>query len=292
MVKVLELLEEDVPRFTKVFICARDIFGDFTGEYYKVLVDQEERLLHVVEDEQGYIYTLYILNEDGTISYDMFVSDKDFNVTQIGYDDFEYMKQEEQTVLKYREREDSEALIVRKREVEDLDGNDGVIIYAQYNGDKDERVYFTFNQRHIPTNNRVYDGRIKNPSTIWFEENVLKSQEKGKKCKSRQYISYELPNGELFFSRILFVDSKGNAITGYPFCKKYSLEELEKMVKDKGFKSYVPKDIIDIHNGEDLKMRLCKDIALLIKDIKKNYCDCKRLDLELGFWGDEDDENN
>ncbi len=325
MIEIKELMEEDVPRYTKAFLVARDLLGDFTGEYFKVFIDGKEKLLHLVEEEEYNLYTLYTLNEDGTISYDMFTTDKEHNVTQVGYEDFEASFCDGQTLLKYRDEKHAESLSVRKREVPDYDGLDGSIVYAQYDGDKDIRVIMTFNQMHFEKNKIVYENRVKTPFSIQIEERLLASQEKGKKAKSTSYISrtfdsevepflhglatvrdygnsgslgssYSLQRGDRTtkYFKILFVTKDGNAITGFPFCKQYSQEQMEEMLTRSGFKPRVSKEIMDIHNGNDSTLAMCRELAAIMRDIRKDYedVDCKKLELEIGFGSGENHENN
>lgn len=325
MIEIKELMEEDIPKYTNAFLVARDIMGDFFGEYFKIFVGGQERLLHYVEEENGNIYTIYVVNEDDSVSYDMFATDKEQNVRQVGYDDFELILDEGMTTIKYRDEVHAESLCVRKRTCPDYDGLDGSIIYAQYNGEKDERAILVYNQMHFENNKMVYENRVRTPFSVQFEAKVLASQAKGKSPKNVSYISrtfdseaepmlfgvatvkdygmnkvlgggYSLQRGDTTtkYFKILYVSKSGNAITGFPICKQYTQEDMEKMLESKGFQPKVPKRIMNLHNGNDSQLMRCREVASLMKDLRKNLVDvdCKKLELELGLGSGLYDENN
>lgn len=328
MVEIRELMEEDIPKYTGVFLIARELFGDFTGEYFKVIVEGEENVLHFVEDENYNLYTLYLKNEDGTFNYTMFSTDKENKILQVGYEDFEANFSDGQTVLRYRDEKHSELLCVRRRSVPDYDGMDGSIIYAQYDAEKDERAIMTFNQIHFENNKNVYETRVRTPFSIQFEEKLLASQEKGKNAKTTTYISrtFDAEKESLLFGltmikdyglerllstengtfslqredhvtryfKVLFVSKEEKAVVGYPFCKQYTQEEMEELLERRGFQGKVPKLIMNIHNGNDKTLMVAKDIVAQMSEIRKLYeeVDVRKLELELGFGSGENHENS
>lgn len=326
MIEIKELMEEDVPKYTNAFLIVREILGSFAGQYLKLFIDGEERLLHLVESEEDNLYTIYQVHEDESLSYTMFVTDKEHNVVQVGYEDFELFLADGQTTIKYRDEKRAESLCVRRRSVADYDGMDGTIIYAQYNSENDSRAILTFNQMHFENNKNVYETRVRTPFSIQFEEKLLASQEKGKKPKSQVYIGRTfdsdvepvlfglttlkdygmtgvLGNGPVSLQRgdtttkyfkILYVAKDGNAITGFPLCKQYSQEDMESMLVSKGFKPKVSREIMNLHNGNDATLHICKEVAAQMKEILKSIedVDCKKLELELGFGSGDLSENN
>ncbi len=323
MVEIKGLNEEDIPKYLEAFVKARELLGSFEGNYYKLYIDGEERLLHHVND----LMTIYYLSDEGLVNCQMFTVDENYNVVQVGYDSFEIAFVDNQVVASSRDEKQFSYLTVEKRpNGNDREGFNGLIVYAQFNAETDKRVVIGYPQMYLGEKTRIYPARLEKPLTIKFDKKVMVSQAKGKEAPAKTYIRHTFDysdNPKLFsivtikdfgleailkqnpvalqkgdrvtrYFKMLFQNKDGLAVTGFPLCSQYSQEEINTMIENNGFRASVPQILVDIYNGDDYTLRLCQEVATLMKkvshDLEKEE-DCKKLVLEINLDGEMDEDN-
>ena len=85
MYKLKELTDQDVLNHDLGIRCAYQVYGDVVGVFYLVEKDGKEYVLHNCEN----VFMLIEEFEDNTVSYTMFGVDENFELSDLGYKDFE-----------------------------------------------------------------------------------------------------------------------------------------------------------------------------------------------------------
>lgn len=296
MYKLKELTDNDVLRHELSIRCAYQVHGDVVGTFYLLDKDGKESILHNVDN------IFMIIDElDGKVSYTMFAVDDNFELSDLGYPEFEFHLLDNEYVFLDRETGNSYSIALNERvDGEDVDGYNGYVRFTQFNTDTKERATITF--QHMYSQGRMVSPfYTKKPFQVIFQSNV-KLTKKGefKSNKKKQYIaktfsvyddklgydiatikdyglsefmekgSYALQNNERSITRyykILYVTDSLYAATGFPFTRQYSLEDMIDMLKMRGFGYEIPQQYMDIYNGRD---ELLNEVKQLIEEIKKN----------------------
>lgn len=296
MYKLKELTDNDVLRHELSIRCAYQVHGDVVGTFYLLDKDGKESILHNVDN------IFMIIDElDGKVSYTMFAVDDNFELSDLGYPEFEFHLLDNEYVFLDRETGNSYSIALNERvDGEDVDGYNGYVRFTQFNPDTKERTTITF--QHMYSQGRMVSPfHTKKPFQVIFQSNV-KITKKGefKSNKKKQYIaktfsvyddklgydistikdyglnefmekgSYALQDNERSITRyykILYVTDSLYAATGFPFTRQYSLEDMIDMLKMRGFGYEIPQQYMDIYNGRD---ELLNEVKQLIEEIKKN----------------------
>lgn len=296
MYKLKELSDNDILRYELSIRCAYQVHGDVVGTFYLLDKDGKEFILHNVDN------IFMIIDElAGKVSYTMFAVDDNFELSDLGYPEFEFHLLDNEYVFLDRETGNSYSIALNERaDGEDVDGYNGYVRFTQFNPNTKERATITF--QHMYSQDRMVSPfYTKKPFQVIFQSNI-KITKKGefKSNKKKQYIaktfsfyddkhsydiatikdyglskfmekgSYALQNNERSITRyykILYVTDSLYAATGFPFTRQYSLEDMIDMLKMRGFSYEIPQQYMDIYNGRD---ELLNEVKQLIEEIKKN----------------------
>ena len=295
MYKLKELRDEDVERHADCIKCAYQVYGDVVGVFYLLEKDGKEYILH----NQDNVF-MVISEENNGVSYTMFAVDENFELSDLGYKDFELHIMDGEYVFQNRETGISTSLILRERDDgEDIDGYNGFVRYTQYNPGEKTRATVTFQHMHYGEG-KISPYHIKRPFQFIFYDVKQKRNGQIKINFKDQFIgrqfdydkekilydivaikdyglsefldkgSYALQKEERYVNRyykILYVNDNHYAKTGFPFTRQYTLEDMKAKLSECGFSYEIPQEYIDIYNGRD---EVITDIRGLIDEIKKN----------------------
>lgn len=297
-IDIKEISELEIPKYAPIFSCIYNLFGDYSGVYFKLILDGEEKLLQRRDD----MFILYSLEDINLVGYEMFTIDEEYQVNSAGFDDFEMHTINGDRVVQDRNSTNLESLIfIKFGDGRDVDGYDGRVGYIQYNQEKDVRLMLIFQQMYNSMG-KVYSFHVnKEPFQILIEKG-LSAKQKGSLLPVRQtsYIreSFDYRDNNFFYNLAAIKDyglvefmekgayalqkenkivryykmlgrrENGYAITGFPFCKQYSFEEFDEMFKQYGFKKKIPDHLIAIHNGEYRDLNYYQEIATFMKNVE------------------------
>ncbi len=320
-IDIKELNELDIPGYAPIFYCIYDLFGDYVGFYFKLIIDGKEKILQRRDD----LFVLYSIEDVNLVSYEMFTVDEEYKVSSAGFDEFEIHTINGDKVLQDRGSSNLESLVFIKRsDGQDADGYDGSVGYIQYNQEKDVRLMLIYQQMYN-TNERVYSFHVdKNPFQILLEKGVnAKKNGSILPVRSTRYIraDYDINEHEMFYNFAVIKDyglqefmEKGAfalhrektisryqkiigmtpgkyALTGFPLCSQYRYEDFDELFAQYGFKNKVPSNLLAVHNGEFEGLNYYQQIASFMQEIEMTPPD-EVVKLNLKFGGNEEDGTN
>ena len=295
MYKLKELTDQDVEKHELGIRCAYQVYGDVVGVFYLVEKDGKEYVLHNCEN----VFMLIEEYEDKTVSYTMFGVDENFELSDLGYKDFELHIMDGEYVFQDRNTGISTSIVLKGRDNgEDIDGYNGFVRFTQFNPEKKTRATITF-QHMIYGEGKIspyhtvkpfqfifYDVKQKRNGEIkinfkdqfigrtfnYHKEKMLYDIVTIKDYGLSEFLekgSYSLQKNERNVTRyykILYVGDDQYAKTAFPFARQYTLEDMKAKLEECGFSYGIPQTYINIYNGNDEEMN---DIKQLIEEIKK-----------------------
>ena len=325
MITIGELTSEDVQKYQPIFQACYELFQSVNGVYYKINIDGEEKILHRVEN----LFTIFELDEN-VVGYQMFTVDDNYQVADVAFDDYEMHPQGERRVFQRREDGMTECLDFFERpNGPDNEGYNGMICYVQYNPTNDMRVMIMYQQNIYSNKARIYEFHTRVPFQIKIEKHVL-LRDKGVKLPfcSKTYIkrTFDYRDEPLFYTlatlkdygvgatigqdvvslqgsnditryyRELFITKNYQAISLFPFCNQYKIEEIKEYLESLGFNTSIPKLLVDYHNNELPEIRTYQELSDLLKPIEEtqDYTNGSPVVLKFTMDGEEiqDGEDN
>lgn len=321
MITIKEMSELEIPKYAPIFQCVYDLFGDYAGTYWKLEVHGQEKILQRLDD----LCVLYTLEEEKTVSYEMFTIDENYKVSNAGFDDYEMHMFDDTLTIQERDSSVIQSLAFTKRnDGVDNDGYDGLVTHVQYNQEKDIRLMIMYQQMYNSMD-RIYSMHVdKPPFQITIERGVVKKQAKGLSAKPISYIreeydfrdnpdaynmatikdyglvsflkkgAYALQKDDVIarYYKILYCTKDRQAFTGFPFCKQYTLDDFSDFMKENGFRMTIPAYLLDLYNGVNVELNAYQEIADFIKEYEMTLPD-EVIQLKLVFEeGDSDDTDS
>ena len=325
MITIGELTSEDVQKYQPIFQACYEIFQSVNGVYYKINIDGEEKILHRVEN----LFTIFELDEN-VVGYQMFTVDDNYQVADVAFDDYEMHPQGDRRVFQRREDGMTECLDFFERpNGPDNEGYNGMICYVQYNPTNDMRVMIMYQQNIYNNKTKIYEFHTRVPFQIKIEKHVL-LRDKGVKLPfcSKTYIkrTFDYRDEPLFYTlatlkdygvgatigqdvvslqgsnditryyRELFITKNYQAISLFPFCNQYKIEEIKEYLESLGFNTSIPKLLVDYHNNELPEIRTYQELSDLLKPIEEtqDYTNGSPVVLKFTMDGEEiqDGEDN
>lgn len=316
-ISISELNELEIPKYAPIFSCVGDLFGDYDGIYFKLIIDEKEYILQRRDD----LFVLYQVFDKNEVSYEMFSVDENYNVISAGFDDYEMHTIAGDRVIQRRDSNNIESIVFIKRsDGVDFDGFDGSVGYIQYNQEKDVRLMLIYQQMYN-SQNRIYGYHVgKLPFQILIEKGIYAKQKGSlKPIKSEKYIKEEYDfrddpylykialikenglsdylHGNSFsvlnnkqisrYYRMLAKTKKGYAITTFPFGRQYKYEDFVTIFEEYGFKSEVPEFLLSIHNGDNIDLKRYEAVAEFMREIEMTPPDeVIKLNLKFGVGDD------
>ena len=325
MITIGELTSEDVQKYQPIFQACYELFQSVNGVYYKINIDGEEKILHRVEN----LFTIFELDEN-VVGYQMFTVDDNYQVADVAFDDYEMHPQGNRRVFQRREDGMTECLDFFERpNGPDNEGYNGMICYVQYNPTNDMRVMIMYQQNIYNNKTKIYEFHTRVPFQIKIEKHVL-LRDKGVKLPfcSKTYIkrTFDYRDEPLFYTlatlkdygvgatigqdvvslqgsnditryyRELFITKNYQAISLFPFCNQYKIEEIKEYLESLGFNTSIPKLLVDYHNNELPEIRTYQELSDLLKPIEEtqDYTNGSPVVLKFTMDGEEiqDGEDN
>lgn len=269
MIKVKEMSELEMHKYGVIFQCVFDLFNDFEGVYFKIEVNGQEKILQRKDN----LCVLYTLEDEKTVSYEMFSLDEEYNVSQAVFDDYELTMYGDLFTVQERNSSIVQSLKLYKRtDGVDNDGYDGLIIFVQYDIKKKTRITLTYQQIFDKENSIYYYAKERMPLQVVIEYGVFVNDEVGYTLTAmNEYgLLNVLKNGSynllredrtVRYVKSLFIDFKGNYRDAWPFANLLKAEEIESLIKKYNFNTRIPDFIISLYNGENKDVLLIQEIV-------------------------------
>lgn len=320
-IDIREISELEIPKYAPIFSCIYNLFGDYVGVYFKLIIDGKEKLLQRRDD----MFILYSIEDVNLISYEMFTIDEEYQVSSAGFDDFEMHTISGDRVIQDRNSVNLESLVfIKRKDGRDDDGYDGSVGYIQYNQEKDVRLMLIFQQMY---NNmgKVYSFHVdKEPFQLLIEKGLGVKQKGGiLPVRQERYIrgDFDYRDNNFLYSLAVIKDyglmefmekgafalhkenqivryykmlgksENGYAITGFPFCRQYKFEEFDEIFEQYGFKKKIPEHLLAIHNGEYEGLNYYQEIASFMKAVELDPPE-EVIKLNLRFGENTEDGTN
>lgn len=320
-IDISEISELEIPKYAPIFMCVGELFGDYIGVYFKLIIDNKEYILQRRDE----LFVLYQVHEDNAVSYEMFTVDEEYKITSAGFDDFEMHTVSGDRVVQRRDSNNIESLIFMKRkDGGDVDGYDGSVGYIQYNQEHDVRLMLIFQQMYNHQE-KVYGYHVgRSPFQILIEKGVgAKQRGSLVPVRTQRYMkgdydvrdhpylyniavikdyglvefmekgafALQKDNQIVRYYKMLYQTQEGYAVTAFPFGRQYRYEDFEPEFEKYGFSSKVPDYLIEIHNNENRDLNRYEAVAAFMKEIEMAP-PSEVIKLNLKFEGDGNNGTN
>ena len=301
MITMLEMREptsEDYKKFASALVFAEQHENARDGYYMIVSIDGIEKLLQVI-GHRCFLFTVRFGNEVSSIE---FLLDDEYNLEYsaiskdyvVAIDRVDEDRSNDEYSYINNNNGNAEEFDFKGRDEDDPDGYNGYAIYVQYNNQTDTRLMMIYQHMFHP-NKRVFKYHLNNPSFIIVDKNIVSDVKHKKERFVRKDFKYAkdpiayniatmkehgvfktLMNGAINincgadFSRYyhIFRETANEIRITFPFGSQYSLEELNKYIRELGFNTSVPDEIVDFYNGDN---RDFKEIYMVADYLRKLY---------------------
>lgn len=297
----------EVGRIMKIVNCDEEIIGHvakISKILYAIYGEQDVIVFPTLEEgnKLGFISRLgelcAFINYKG--EYTLFSLDENDDVLAVSKDGMTVVFGEVVKIIK----DDKEyAIGIDKLDEVDMEGYDGCVTFTQYDKDQDVMCRLDYQQMY-----RDYDGRVpiysyhtKKVNRAYIKENYSKpgtdrigflprsdkffdkmtfcAGELGYKITAfKEYGLYEFltkgaynllrTNEVVRFAKVAAISGNGNYIELWPLDKGYTEDEILDLIKQYGFETEVPEELLTIYNGGNRDIQLVKELAKLMKELK------------------------
>ena len=300
--EIVKLDVSDIAEFKSVLEVLSNVFGDSTIVLYGVV--NGDKSLDLI-CRSGY-KVIYMQNGD-KINISNYAIDDDYNIDYFAYNGVEYSLTNKY-VCAIRNGLMEENLVLTC-DMDDDNPYAGHVTYTQYNPETDVEANMRFSHTYTSFKGdvrpRIYDYHLKDMYSLMIDEQARKKPfDWGFMGRKHRYFgnieidpeTYDidilaikeyglgsyihegayslLKYDELSrYSRGLFLNRDGSFRCLWPLGYAYKQEELKEILKGYYFKDHVPKDLIEVYNGEHpmyVKVgKMLKQIQLIEKDEAK-----------------------
>lgn len=297
MVKLIPFSDNFLEKYESAFCWVADNLEVVDGKYYQFIDGEKEKLLYRFNN------IFYIFELEGDYLYiDSFYVDENYNIYEV--DCGEYTVDLTSDVPRFTNNETgmiSSLVVLPRKDGNDVDGYNGLISYIQYSSKSDIRSLITYQYMYKENmENKAYQFNFKDPFQISIETKVSK-RDSGNKLAGRMnsYIIRKSEPNDLFYDFMVIKDygikeflekgsyhltwgeelkryykiigkTPGNyAITLFPVCTQYKLEDLYDMLKDVEHDVQVPEFVREMFNGEYGEIKSYIDLAQIMKGFEK-----------------------
>lgn len=283
MIKLEKLSVEEInkqPSYIDQIMSLYD--NDLSGEFFKYVFNGQERWLYRVDG-----YCTILMNDGEYIYYTSFyVNNDDYSIPYMEFDEFSAGVDNDEVLLWKEGDHISESLrTVNRNELANNDGYTGLIVHHQRNSETGEDMLVSY-QNQYREDGRIFSCNLRTPFVICFV-NGNKVTKYLNFRTNRDYFSYDvitikeyglsefLKNGSYAlqgdyeirrYFKVLFQKEDGTCILGVPIFHPYKEEEMQQMIKDRGFRLEIPQYVLDYYNGEYEESLEYKELALALKD--------------------------
>lgn len=310
--KIIECDDDVVAKIPNVMNILYDVFGKEDIKMFAILSD--DKLCFLARCENGCVY----IDKDNNPIY--FSVDEEDNLISVYIEPFQVYFSDNFYLIDENNHE--HVLNFYSLPVPDDDGYTGCISYKQYDPQNDVLCELRYQQMYNEGSfNKVYHFHTKVIDAVYIDEKYKNSKNyhvgllprRAKYFKSLKFdyeqIGYKLMAiNEFGLTRVLhegaynlykerdvlryiktrFILPDGSFSDTWPLAKQIHREEIVDLIKQYGFNSEIPKDIIDIYNGENETVKLVKDLIDKVKEVKKELDkpENSRMCLTLSFIDD------
>lgn len=269
--------------------------NDISGNFYKYTYNGTERWLYELD---GYCT---ILGNDGEyILYTSFYVNKDdYSIPYMEFDEFCAGVDDGEMLLWKNDDTISESLRTVNRSAQaNNDGYSGLIVHHQRNTESGDEILVSY-QNQYREDGHIFSCNLKNPFVVCFIDGKTHKVTSYLNFKTnRDYMSYDvitikeyglsefLANGSFALQRsheinryfkILHQKKDGTCIIGVLVNRAIKTEEMEQMIKDKGFRLEVPEYVINYYNGGYEECDEYKELALALREYELEHTGDKKL---------------
>ncbi len=293
MVELKKMNSEEVN--SKPFLINQilELYGDIPGEFYSYQYNGEERWLY-----RDNLYCTIMNLEGKYLVYTSFMINEDYDLYYMEFGDMSATLNKSGELFLYKE--DSlvaENINIQKRKEEAcVNDLDGVVINHKLNTKTGEEVLIAYRIMYSEEP-QFYQNMFMKPFIITFFKNG-RAEQYLQYTTSIDYMSYDIITIKEFglikflqnssyalqqersitrYFKIRGQKEDGTCILRYPFSRGYTLEEMDRMLEEKGFSRNIDEDIIDYYNGcyeESIEYKLLADA---IKAYDKEHLKEKKL---------------
>lgn len=260
------------------------IYGDFSGELFSYKYEGEDRWLY--RDEKN--CTILGL-EDDFVVYTSFAIDEDYNIIYSEFDDFSVIRNANNENLICREDLPLADSLVMAKIPPSLDRvYNGMIFHHQVSSKKEEEIVISYKTMYSEKP-EYFHSQFTKPYIYSFftkrkvEKYMLFEAELGTDGYNLITINefglgnvlkkgaYNLQKEEklIRYYKIRWQFSSGRVLLLQPFCVGYTMQEMDKMLEEKGFTRKIEDYMLDYYNGVYLEYFEYNDLAVALKEYDK-----------------------
>ena len=289
--KIIECDDDVVSKIPNVMNILYDVFGKEDIKMFAILSD--DKLCFLARCENGCVY----IDKDNNPIY--FSVDEEDNLISVYIEPFQVYFSDNFYLIDENNHE--HVLNFYSLPVPDDEGYTGCISYKQYDPQNDVLCELRYQQMYNEGSfNKVYHFHTKVIDAVYIDEKYKNSKNyhvgllprRAKYFKSLKFdyeqIGYKLMAiNEFGLTRVLH-EGAYNLYKERDVKEQLKNEEIVDLIKQYGFNSEIPKDIIDIYNGENETVKLVKDLIDKVKEVKKELDkpENSRMCLTLSFIDD------
>lgn len=291
MLRIENVTDEDIIKYRDIFDKA-DFLGMTIEEAVKLVDDYSEKLLFVC----GHIWILFGYDEKNRLEYQTFVVNEG-KVVSFTNDDYQVNYGDNMIYLIYEDGKHESLQFFKNYDNPDFEvSSNGIVSFMQYNPKLDKRCVIKYEHFAYGDCSRIYDVRLEIPYEVTVENGVRK-RDKGLKflgVKNSYYrLDFDVWNnrwqydlatmgeygigavlandtislhmGEKSFSRYyreLFSIGDYFTLTGFPFFRQYTLDDMAEYVEHNGFDSKISQKLIDLYNNQNKYIEYLQNIVL------------------------------
>lgn len=295
MIKFINIDETDTKTLEDILNAHAEIVGEYSGKFFKYNMNDSIGYLYKKDD----LITCYYFDND-YLYYQIFYVDENYNITKFDWDDYIVdLTGDSLFFNNYEKNLYSSISMVKRKNGDDIDGYNGVIGYTQYNplNNMTATIAYQYMFSKMREKDVIYDFHMKEPLEV-----IISVGPDGKHPKS--FVSRSAKRGTLLYEimlkkdkqsvyeqndikryyRVLFKDHNDYAVTGFPFCPQYTIQNIEAMLKEKGFNLYIPESIREFYNDYLKIIKDYQEIAFELGRLEEKIKDveAKSLTLKLG----------
>ena len=302
MVQIVKIDEEIIHNIPNVLELLYEIYGPKTIGLFAVVVDNE--LGFVARSGENCVY----IHKNG---YNNFTLNESEELGAVRVDDFEVFFGDELYFVDSNNIE--QHLVLSALDEKDVDDYDGCVSYKQYNPNNDTLCEMRFQHMYREIDDRpiIYGYHTKKIDCLYIDEEYTKKgyPKKGILPRRSKYYtkvefgddmvgykmtlirdyglieflkkgSYGLDVGRniVRYAKTQFIDLEGNFRDFWPFGEQLNTDSILQMIKDYGFRTELPWQLIEIYNGRNelinTILEIVKQMKVISKEVKeKNESD-------------------
>ena len=291
MVKILSLIAEDLIEYNQVFEVHKALYGDPSkGLFYKYIYNDEENILY----RENNIFVVYSYSKDDYLCYQSFTIDDEYNINKLKIEDYMVDVSEENYLFTNLKTNLTHRIqIIKRNNDTDIDGYNAIIAHSQYSYETNTTSLTTYqyNISSVRNKNCIYSYHLKNPFQITLGKGIDMKHKKTYLIRKshpddtfynliaikdygileflkRNSYTIQKESEIVRYYRMIGKTADNYAITLFPFCPQYKIEDLEELLVKNGHVTTIPEEIIEFYNEGIEAYQDYQEIAKCIKEIE------------------------